>query len=91
MLMPSKSMDEKVPTKNLMNKTVVSRSGKTFGKTNDLIFDTSSGELISFVVKDPTPYALNFDLEKTKEGEVRIPFNAVIAVGDYILIAEEDL
>ncbi len=84
-------MDEKVPTKSLMNKTVVSRSGKTFGKTSDLIFDTGSGELISFVIKEPTSYANNFDLEKTKDGEVRIPFNAVVAIGDYVLIAEEDL
>jgi sporulation protein YlmC with PRC-barrel domain len=30
-------------------------------------------------------------LEKTKDGEVRIPFNAVVAIGDYVLIAEEDL
>ena len=84
-------MDEKVPTKSLMNKTVVSRSGKTFGKTSDLVFDTGSGELISFVIKDPTSYANNFDLEKTKDGEVRIPFNAVVAIGDYVLIAEEDI
>jgi sporulation protein YlmC with PRC-barrel domain len=89
--MSNKHADEKVPTRNLMNKTVVSRSGKTFGKTNDLIFDTGSGELISFVVKGPTAYALNFDLEKTKDGDIRIPFNSVIAVGDYVLIAEEDL
>jgi sporulation protein YlmC with PRC-barrel domain len=87
----AQKMDEKVPTKSLMNKTVVSRSGKTFGKTSDLIFDTGSGELISFVIKEPTSYANNFDLEKTKDGEVRIPFNAVVAIGDYVLIAEEDL
>ena len=87
----AQKMDEKVPTKSLMNKTVVSRSGKTFGKTSDLIFDTGSGELISFVLREPTSYANNFDLERTKNGEVRIPFNSVIAIGDYILIAEEDL
>ena len=87
----AQKMDEKVPTKSLMNKTVVSRSGKTFGKTSDLVFDTGSGELISFVIKDPTSYANNFDLEKTKDGEVRIPFNAVVAIGDYVLIAEEDI
>lgn len=86
-----RSKDEKTPSRALMNKTVVSRSGKTFGKTGDLIFDTNSGELISFVVKNPTPYALNFDLEKTKEGDVRIPYNAVVAIGDYVLIAEEDI
>jgi hypothetical protein len=28
----AQKMDEKVPTKSLMNKTVVSRSGKTFEK-----------------------------------------------------------
>jgi len=83
--------DEKIPTKNLMDKTVVSRNGKTFGKTCDLIFDTNTGELISFVVKGATPYALSFDLEKTKDGSVKIPFNAVIAISDYVLIAEEDL
>ena len=83
--------EDKVPTKSLIEKTVVSRSGKTFGKTCDIIFDSNSGELISFIVRHPTSYALNFDLEKTKEGNVKIPYNAVIAIGDYVLIAEEDL
>ena len=31
------------------------------------------------------------ELEKTKEGESLIPFSAVIAMGDFLVVAEEDI
>ncbi len=87
--MPTKG--EKIIAEELMNKTVVSQTGKTFGTTDDLIFETKSGEIIYLVLKNPTTYAQTFDLEKTKGGQLKIPYNAVIAVGDFVVIAEEDI
>ncbi|MBI4981169.1 PRC-barrel domain-containing protein [Candidatus Woesearchaeota archaeon] len=78
-------------SKELIGKTVVSRSGKKFGEVGDLIFEVSSGELIHIVLKNQTAYTERLELEKTKEGQILIPFSAVIATGDFIVIAEEDI
>ncbi len=43
------------------------------------------------VLVNPTQYAAKLELEKDKEGHVLIPFSAVIAIGDYMVIADEDI
>ena len=64
---------------------------KRFGEVGDIIFETSSGELIHIVLAEPTIYTKKLELEKTKEGESLIPFSAVIAMGDFLVVAEEDI
>jgi len=83
--------EDKKFSKQLIGKTVVSKSGKKFGEVGDIIFETKSGELIHLILKNPTPYIEKLDLEKNKEGEVLIPYHSVIATGDYMVVAEEDL
>ena len=78
-------------SKELLGKTIVSKSGKKFGEVGDLIFEVGSGELIHLMLNNPTIYTERLELEKTKNGEILIPFSAVIATGDYIVVAEEDI
>jgi sporulation protein YlmC with PRC-barrel domain len=83
--------DDKKYSKQLIGKTVVSKTGKRFGEVGDIIFETTSGELIHLVLVNSTPYAKKLELEKNKEGDPLIPFSAVIAVGDFMVVAEEDI
>jgi len=83
--------DEKKFSKQLMGKTVVSKSGKRFGEVGDIVFETKSGELIHLVLNNPTSYAEKLELEKDKEGRLLIPFSAVIAMGDFMVVSEEDI
>lgn len=83
--------EDKKFSKQLIGKTVVSKSGKKFGEVADIIFETKSGELIHLVLKNPTPYIEKLELEKDKDGNLLVPYNAVIATGDFMVIAEEDL
>lgn len=83
--------DEKRFSKNILGKTVVSKTGKRFGEVGDIVFETSSGELIHIILRNPTPYAEKMELEKSKEGLTLIPFSAVIALGDFVVVAEEDI
>jgi len=78
-------------SKELLGKTIVSKSGKKFGEVGDLIFEIGSGELIHLLLRNPTIYTEKMELEKTKEGDILIPYSAVIANGDYIVVAEEDI
>jgi sporulation protein YlmC with PRC-barrel domain len=78
-------------SKQLLGKIIVSKTGKRFGEVGDIIFETKSGELIHMVVNNPTPYTEKLELEKDKQGRILIPFSAVIAMGDFMVIAEEDI
>lgn len=83
--------EEKRFSKQLLGKTVVSKTGKRFGETGDIVFETRSGELIHLVLANPTAYTEKLDLERSREGDLLIPFSAVIAMGDFMVIAEEDI
>lgn len=76
---------------SLVGKMIVTKEGKRLGFVRDVTFETKSGELISLVVRDTTPYTRNLNLEKTSANEVLIPFNSIIAIGDFVIVSEEDL
>ncbi len=83
-------MDKK-PFKSLLGKQVVTKEGKKLGIIKDITFETRTGELINIILRDLTTYTTNLSLERTKDKEALVPFNAVIAVGDFIVVSEEDL
>ncbi|MEM4267304.1 MAG: PRC-barrel domain-containing protein [Candidatus Woesearchaeota archaeon] len=83
--------DDKKFSKQLIGKTVVSKTGKRFGEVGDIVFETRSGELIHLVLRNPTSYTEKLELEKDKSGNILIPFSSVIAIGDFMVIAEEDI
>ncbi|MCF7861405.1 PRC-barrel domain-containing protein [Candidatus Woesearchaeota archaeon] len=83
--------EDKKFSKQLIGKTVVTKTGKRFGEVGDIIFETRSGELIHMVLANPTPYTEKLELEKDKENNILIPFSAVIAIGDFMVVAEEDI
>ena len=83
--------DDKKFSKQLIGKTVVSKTGKRFGEVGDIVFETRSGELIHLVLVNPTSYTDKLELEKDKSNNILIPFSAVMAIGDFMVIAEEDI
>lgn len=83
--------EEKKYSKQLLGKTVVTKSGKRFGEVGNITFETRTGELINVVLKNPTSYTEGLELEKDKKGSLLIPFSAVIAIGDFIVVSEEDI
>lgn len=83
--------EEKIFSKNLIGKTVVSKNGRTYGLVADIEFETRSGELIHIILKNPTANADKLELEKDQGGNLKVPFSAVIAVGDFLVVSEEDI
>jgi sporulation protein YlmC with PRC-barrel domain len=82
---------EKHPFSSILGKMIVTKEGKRLGFLKDITFETRSGELINIVVKDPTPYTKNLNLERTRSDELLIPYSAIIAIGDFVIVSEEDL
>jgi sporulation protein YlmC with PRC-barrel domain len=83
--------EEKKYSKQLMGKTIVTKSGKKFGEVGNITFETRTGELIQLTLKNPTSYTEGLELEKDDEGGLLIPFSSVIAIGDFIVVSEEDI
>lgn len=77
--------------RQIMGKTVVTKSGKRFGEVGNITFETRTGELIHIVLRNPTSYAQGLDLERDKSGNLTIPYSAVMAIGDFVVVAEEDI
>ena len=81
---------DKRPLRELIGKMVVTKEGKRLGAVQDLTFETRTGELIQLVVKDPTPYARSLNLEISSSKNLLIPYNTIIAIGDFVVVSEED-
>ena len=82
---------DKKPLKNILGKLVVTKEGKRLGMVKDVTFETRTGELIQLVLKEPTPYTRSLNLEISPAKEALIPYNTIIAIGDFVVVSEEDL
>lgn len=83
--------NEKSPFSDLIGKMIVTKEGKRLGFVKDITFETQSGELINIIIKDSTPYTKNLNLERSATNDLLIPYSAIIAIGDFVIVSEEDL
>ena len=86
-----KSKNKRLLGKEFLSRVVVSKSGKKFGEVSDLIFDTKTGEIVDITLNRPTQYIKDVNLEVDSDGDYLIPYHAVIAVGDFIVVSEEEI
>ena len=82
---------EKRPLRDIVGKMVVTKEGKKLGAAKDVTFETRTGELIHLVLKESTQFANTLQLEKSRDREVLVPYNSIIAIGDFVVVSEEDL
>ena len=83
--------EEKNYSKNLLGKTVVTKTGKRFGEVGNLTFEVRTGELMQIILRNPTTYTEGLDLEKDSSNNLLLPYSAVIAIGDFVVVSEEDI
>lgn len=82
---------DKKYSRHILGKTVVSKTGKRFGEVGNFTFEIKTGELIHLVLKNPTAFTEGLELERDNKGNMLIPYSAVMAVGDFVVIAEEEI
>ncbi|MBT3583216.1 PRC-barrel domain-containing protein, partial [Candidatus Woesearchaeota archaeon] len=58
--------EEKKFSRDIVGKTIVSKTGKKFGVVGDLVFETRTGELIYILLSNATEFAGNLNLERSK-------------------------
>ena len=84
-------MQEKRQSRSVLGKTVVTKSGKKFGVVGNISFESRTGELMHILLSNPTSYIDHLDIEQDKNGQWLVPFSSVIAIGDFVVVAEEDI
>jgi sporulation protein YlmC with PRC-barrel domain len=82
---------DKKPLKEIIGRLVVTKEGKRLGMVKDITFETRTGELIQILLKDTTTYTKNLNLETNQSKETIVPYNSIIAIGDFVVVSEEDL
>jgi sporulation protein YlmC with PRC-barrel domain len=81
---------DKKPLKEIISKLVVTKEGKRLGMVKDITFETRTGELLQIVLKDPTHYVKGLNLDVNGK-DTLVPYNSIIAIGDFVVVSEEDL
>jgi len=82
----------RVSGKDIVGKIVISEeSGRKFGIVGDVNFITESGELMNLVLEEPTKVAQENNLSQDDDGRLLIPFSAVKAVGEFVVISEKEV
>ena len=84
------SLDKK-PLRDIIGKLIVTKEGKRLGLVKDISFETRTGELLQIIMRDLTSYTRNLNLELSPKKEALIPYNTIIAIGDFVVVNEEDL
>ena len=82
---------DKKPLRDIIGRLVVTKEGKKLGTVKDITFETRTGELLQILLKDQTGYTKNLNLESNKGKEALVPYNSIIAIGDFVVVSEEDL
>ena len=83
--------EDKKYSKQLIGKTVVTKTGKKFGEVGSLVFETRTRELLQIMLRNQTAFTEGLDLESDNQGNSLVPFSAVIAIGDFVVVSEEDI
>ena len=82
---------DKQPHKEVLGKAIVTKEGRKLGLVKDITFETRTGELLHLIIKDPTNYSSQLGLDSSNSGELLIPYNAIIAIRDFVVVSEDDL
>jgi sporulation protein YlmC with PRC-barrel domain len=70
--------------RNLRDKQVMSSDGITLGLLNNIVIDVRSGAVIDLVIKPDI--ALDKEKYKVQDECVLVPFGAVRAIKDYVVV-----
>jgi len=84
-------MPKYVLAKQLAGKKVVTSSGEDVGRLVDIKVAETGGRLQTLVVEANFDSSLAAKLQKDDQGHTVVPYDAVMAVSDYIVVDRKSL
>lgn len=83
-------MSKYLIARQLSSKKVITNEGEEFGKLIDLNISETTGKVETLVI-EPNPDNSTADKMRKEDGMVLVPYEAVLAVSDYILVEKRSL
>jgi len=77
-----------VVARQLGGKRAITTTGKEIGRLDDIIVDEVSGEMEAIVVEPDAETADDVRFQKDAQGDFVIPFKAIRAISDVIVVEE---
>ena len=77
-----------VVARQLGGKRSITTTGKEIGRLDDLIVDEATGEMESVVIEPDAETAEDIRFPKDSQGDFIVPFKAVRAISDVIVVEE---
>lgn len=82
----------KIRGHELIGKIIISdETGRKFGSVGDVSFIADTGELMNMLLVEPTKATIDLQLQEDEKGRMLIPFSAVKSVGDFVIVAEQEI
>ncbi|MEM4331480.1 MAG: PRC-barrel domain-containing protein [Candidatus Anstonellales archaeon] len=76
--------------KQIKGRMVITNEGEEFGRVVDLNVNELTGDIEDLII-DPNPDNTSLEQLRTEDDYVLIPFNSVLAVGDYLIVDKRRL
>ena len=83
-------MPKYVIARQLSGKKLVTNEGDDFGRVVDLDVEETSGKIDSLIV-EPNPDSPVAMKMKKDDGMVRVPYESVLAVGDFVIVEKRNM
>lgn len=76
--------------RQLSGKKLITNEGEDFGRVVDININEATGKLETLLIEPNPDSSLASDMKKD-DGFVRISYESVLAVGDYILVEKRNM
>ncbi len=83
-------MPKYVIARQLSGKRLVTNEGENFGMVVDLEVNEVTGKLESLVIES-NPDSMTASKMRKEDGMLRIPYESVLAVGDFIIVDKRNM
>lgn len=83
-------MGKFVIAKQLAGKRLITNDGEEIGKLLDVVVNEVTGKLESLIV-EPNPDNLTARRLKKEEGQTTVPYSAVLAIADHVIVDKKGL
>ncbi len=77
-----------VVARQLGGKRAITTTGKEIGRIDDIIVDEATGEMESIIIEPDSETAEDVRFPKDSRGDFVIPFKAVRAISDVVVVEE---
>lgn len=83
-------MTKYIIARQLSGKKIITNDGEDFGRLVDVNINEITGKIENLIV-EPNPDSIGANKLKKEDGMIHVPYEAVTAVGDFVIVEKRNL